>query len=394
MKPLCLLVTFLIITQAADHVRAAEPASDPLSPWKSNVTIKPLDEQPTRHSIHSYYVTNPESPDGRWVLFFTSTTPQAHDGDVRIRERSTQREVVLAKGVSTEDAHRAACQQWSCGGRQVVFHDVRDGQWLVAAVDVATQQERVLIRDRQAGFGDPLDTRVPVYGCHWAPANRDLQMIDVMSGQVETAVTAQSVMELPASAPWIKDVFKGEPISLFLQVVSPDHQRVFFKLALPLGGDYRSKGASTRQGLIVFDFVEKQFQMTRGKWGHPAWHGDSRQIIEMGNLVFDSRNGSYRRMPGLPNFRGCHPSFSPDGTLFVCDAVLDDTQTDTPGEWGIVVGDVRGTNFTIIHKFDNNRGARSWRGSHPHPIFSRDGKRIYYNVNRGPWTQLHVAERS
>ena len=28
-----------------------------------------------------------------------------------------------------------------------------------------------------------------------------------------------------------------------------------------------------------------------------------------------------------------------------------------------------------------------------HPAFSPDGKRIYYNVNSGPWTTLHVAER-
>ena len=36
--------------------------------------------------------------------------------------------------------------------------------------------------------------------------------------------------------------------------------------------------------------------------------------------------------------------------------------------------------------------ANSWRRSHPHPAFSPDGKRLYFNVSSGPWTQLHVAE--
>jgi hypothetical protein len=46
----------------------------------------------------------------------------------------------------------------------------------------------------------------------------------------------------------------------------------------------------------------------------------------------------------------------------------------------------------VLHHFDNSRGARSWRKNHPHPIFSGDGRRIYFNVNEGEWTRLHVAE--
>ena len=40
-----------------------------------------------------------------------------------------------------------------------------------------------------------------------------------------------------------------------------------------------------------------------------------------------------------------------------------------------------------------DQGATTWRKNHPHPAFSPDGKRIYYNGNSGPWTTLHVAER-
>jgi WD40-like Beta Propeller Repeat len=36
--------------------------------------------------------------------------------------------------------------------------------------------------------------------------------------------------------------------------------------------------------------------------------------------------------------------------------------------------------------------ARALPVSHPHPAFSPDGKRLYFNVSAGQWTRLHVAE--
>ena len=62
-------------------------------------------------------------------------------------------------------------------------------------------------------------------------------------------------------------------------------------------------------------------------------------------------------------------------------------------EWGVIVANAQGNDYVLIDHFDNSHGADSWRRSHPHPVFSADGKRIYFNVSSGPWTQLNVAER-
>jgi hypothetical protein len=48
--------------------------------------------------------------------------------------------------------------------------------------------------------------------------------------------------------------------------------------------------------------------------------------------------------------------------------------------------------YIIRHKLACNRGAKSSRVSHPHPVFSVDGKRIFFNVNSVQQAQLHVAE--
>ncbi|MFN7937733.1 MAG: hypothetical protein U0R19_30675 [Bryobacteraceae bacterium] len=365
-------------------------AASSFAPWTAGVKVGPLAPGAERHSIHSYFNTSPESPDGKWVLFYTSKTAEGHAGEVRIRNRATGVEKVLASGVTTEDAHRAACQQWVSQGRTVVFHDLREGHWMVVAVDVASGRERVLARDRMVGWGTPDGDVVPVYGPHWdSKALRDLELVNVNDGSVRTPVTAAAVRA--AYGQQVASRFGERSISIFFPILSPDRKRVVFKLATPSGGDFRSKAASDRETLLGYDLAAGKFLFFREKWGHPAWHPDSRRMINVPNLLVDAETGAERSIPGLPDFPGSHPSISPDGKLFASDTTLE-RFGGTKQEWGVVVGDLEGTRYRILHRFRNDRGAKSWRVSHPHPVFSPDSRRIYFNVSAGEWTELHVAE--
>ena len=134
-------------------------------------TVKPLlGADADFHSIHSYNLTCPESPDGKWILFFRSRTEDAHRGDVCIVSRESGKVRVLARGVEVQDAHRVACQQWARGGRTVIYQDLRDGKSVVIAVDVETLETRVLGHRRQIAFGPADAESVALYGEHWAPA--------------------------------------------------------------------------------------------------------------------------------------------------------------------------------------------------------------------------------
>ena len=384
----CLMLNVVLLT-VAFAVRAGEE-NDPLVPWRSGVRVRPVSTQPGRHTIHSYFNTTPESPDGRWVLFFASTAADGQSGEVRILERATGQEKVVARNVTTEDAHRVACQQWISRGRRVVFHDERNGEWMVVAVDVDSAQERIFARDRQLAFGQPNSDLAPIYGKHWSPGtHRDLELVNVETGEIRTAVTADAVKA--AYPDWFAKLFGDRPVSIFFPILSPDMKRVFFKLATPAGGDARSTQASERKGMVCYDMEKNRFLFLRGKWGHPGWLPDSRTISEVPNRLIDSDTGAERRIPDLPAFHGDHPSVSPDGRLFTTDTTLEKFGGSAK-EWGVVVGDLRGKNYVILHRFDNSRGANSWRRSHPHPAFSPDGKRLYYNVSSEKWTQLHVAE--
>jgi len=391
---------------------AAADAPDPLAPWRANVRIAPVSPQAGRHTMHSYFNTCPESPDGRFVLFYSSTAKDGHRGEVCIRNRETGEEKVIATNINAEDAHRVACQQWVSGGKRVVFHGERDGEWFVGCVDLDSGKERVLAQGELAGWGQPNADIVPLYGPHWRPgAHRDLELINVVTGEKQTPVTVEALKQ--AYPDWFTKTFGDQHPSIFFPILSPDLQRVFFKMALKTGDDPRSKQASARQGLVCYSLAEKRFLFMIPNWGHPSWQPDSRHITEMHYTVIDSNDGRSTPLAGaapkpvrakaaasgdqsvlaayFQDVSGDHPSVSPDGTLVVTDTTMESfggKRTD----WGVVLADVHGTGQIVIHQFDNSHGAQSWRPSHPHPVFSPDGKRIYYNVSEGEFTRLFVAE--
>lgn len=367
---------------------AASP--DPFAAWNGTVKVRPLVPGAQRHSIHTYFNLSPESPDGRYVLFYTSTSEDGQHGEIRVRERATGKEILLADKIYTEDAHRAACQQWVSNGRRVVFHNDVNGEWQVISADVPSGKLRVLARNRMLSWGRPDGDVVPLYKPHWAPGDHpDIELLNVETGELKTAVTAKAT--LAAYPKQIAARFGDRPISLFFPILSPDRKRMVFKLATATGTDPRSAAASDRECLIGYDLQSSRFLFFRAKWGHPAWHPDSQTLINVPNLLEDAQTGAARPIPNLPKFPGSHPSISPDGKLFATDTTLE-TFGGKKSEWGVVVGDLAGERYKILHRFDNSHGAKSWRVSHPHPYFSADGKRLYFNVSEGKWTELYVAE--
>lgn len=366
-----------------------------LAAWQREVRIARVSRVEARHAIHAYYTATPESPDGRYVVFYASTTREAHAGELVLLDRAAGAERVLVGGLSTEDSHRAACQQWAAGGRRVVFHDVCGVQeeWVVRSVDVATGAQRVLARGRQLGWGQPDADVVPLYGPHWDPAaHRDLDLLDVVTGELRTVLTAAEVRA--AYPELIAEEFGEREISIFFPALSPDTRKVFFKIAAPLGGHFRSKEASKRALLVCYSLEERRFLFGDKQWGHPAWHPDSQTILDVPNVLIDAQTGERRALRALPRFPGSHPSFSPDGSLYVTDVALDRMEgvAAARGEWGIALVDVETQRWALIDRFDESQGAASWRRCHPHPVFGADGRRIYYTTSDTEWSRLRVAE--
>jgi len=339
-----------------------------------------------RHSIHSYYVASPESPDGRHVLFFASDRPNAAYGDVVVRNRMSGDERVVAKGVQVEDAHRAACQHWCDGGRCVAFHEVRDGRWVALSADLEAGTEMVLAENAQVGFAHPSSPWVPVIGFHGRPDGvTGIRLVHARTGQIRAGVDASQVCARFGN--WIDTVFGGRDISLYFPVVGPGDRRMFFKVARADGSGRESR----REGLLIFEFATGRLLSMRPSWGHPSWHPDGRRIIESKSRLIDTDTGEEIQLLAAPSQ---HPSPHPDGLHYVTDTYLLNEQGGATGEWAVIVNRLAGDDPRWLQRFDFRGGAQSARVPHPHPAFSPDGRRIYFNVSSGPWTRLHVMEWS
>lgn len=365
-------------------------SDDPLARWRA-ARIAEVPAPAGAHSIHAYFNACPESPDGRRILYYASSERDAGGGELVVAERATGAFRAVARVELVEDAHRAACQQWSHDGGAIAWHDCRRGRWTVLAAPAGGGAERVLAEDRQLGFGAARDHRVPLYGRHWNPGpHRDLELADVRTGALAAAVRIADVVA--AHRAWIGREFGTDAVSVFFPVLSPDAARVFLKVARGRGGDdFRGMDASHRQGKVVWDLAAGRGIRRFDDWGHPSWAPDSAGICEKGNVLTDLATGGARRFaPGAPSD---HPGISPDGRLFVTDAHLGHHGLGARGEWGIVVGSTGADGaWTVVDRFMQSGGAESWRRPHPHPAWSADGRRIYFNRNRGPWTRLQVAE--
>ncbi|MBD3291300.1 MAG: hypothetical protein GF393_00125 [Armatimonadia bacterium] len=358
------------------------------SAWSGEVSVEPVAPWDA-HTLHAYFNACPESPDGRRLLVFRSTRAEAERGDICVIDREDGGIRSLVEDVAVEDAHRQACQQWADGGRWVVFHAMRDGRAIVCRANARTGQADEIAGERQVGFSPAAGRLVPLHGQHWSPGeHRDLELLDVPSGEVRAALTLEDVVGEGGS--WARRMLSARPRSIYFPVLSPDESRVLFKLSAPRIGRLRHPRASRREGLLVYDLERPEEIYRRDAWGHPAWFSDSRRIINTPNTIIDVDVGEEHTLGALPSWRGSHPSMSPDGRMMVADIIS--RTADGSERWAIVVADVETERWRTLHLGDLPRaGTRSWRPVHPHPVFSHDGRRIYFNVNRDDWTVLHVA---
>ena len=369
-----------------------EANADPLlNPWRT-AKISAVSPITDRHVIHSYFNTCPESPDGKYVLYYTSGVASGELGDLRVQERANDKITILAENIKTEDAHRVACQQWANNGKTVVYHEEVDGHWRVMAVDVAGGKPRVLATDRQVGYCSPTGKQIPIYGCHWNPGPyKDLELVNCETGEIRTALKiADAVKEYQE---WVTKMFKTNDISVFFPVMSPDETKIFFKPNRPTyTNDFHGMHSSYREGKIIYDLVNKRFLKQVDQWGHPAWTPDSTGIFEFGNYTMDVATGQIKRY--CPSCISDHVNVAPNEKLFTTDAEVTKRQWGKSGNWAVAVGSMTKDDFVVLTMFDNTKGALTWRKNHPHPTFSADGKRLYFNTNDGKWTRLMVAEIS
>jgi Tol biopolymer transport system component len=126
--------------------------------------------------------------------------------------------------------------------------------------------------------------------------------------------------------------------------------------------------------------------------GHPMWSPDGAYIYDYGHhagktsiLTLDLAG---RREVLLHDVPGVHGSISPDGATLVTDVY--DTSREPIGVRLLLI-DMASRETTELARFDTTDMGRQ-TGCHAHPVWSRDGRRLYFAANESGRTGVFALD--
>lgn len=333
-------------------------------------------------TIHAYYDLCPESPDGQWVTYFEFAGDVPGAGRVIVARPDGSESRAIAEAPSGS-AHNGALQQWA-GDGHVVFSSPGEGPATSAVVPV--------------GGGPPREVPGAVRMVHpqgslalaspGRPADA-VCLIDLERGQARRLLGVDDALAVHPEADRIE---KPEVLIFMNSKWSPDGGRF---LTVFNNEGYRRRHPELRRvkSLLVADADGSGLQYLKEFGHHPMWSPDGAFVHS-----YDRRDGGGQDLVAQPlggqeaqamlrGALGVHGTLSPGGQRLITDVY------DWPeaGRAAILRYDLTTGDYDVLVRValpDTTHRT----GCHPHPVFSRDRKRVYFNSTESGVPRLYAIE--
>ncbi|MGD9498821.1 MAG: TolB family protein, partial [Armatimonadota bacterium] len=324
---------------------------------------------------HAYYDVDPWSPDGSRILF-CSALPAQRDSSIWTMDADGGNIRKVGEG-SSFGYHCGNFPLWAPDGQSVYWHDSReiDGERTSGTVRhfLGDGREQFLpFGVRQVSpQGLLLDT---VSNPEVAPCG--LYLSDADGTNRRLLASTDAILALSPS----RELAAEQGLRLNLQNCkwNADGSRCFVVFC---GRDERGAAQFVEVFSMNADGSELTFSCSIAH--HPIWHPDGEHIL------FNAGDGMYLvRWDGtdLRKVSDCnvgHPSFSRDGSMIVTDGY--------GAEWGDALWliDPETGATTKLCTVPTVHGRSHERGTHPHPVWSPDGRSILYDSDQTGHCQLY-----
>lgn len=346
----------------------------------------------TEHaSVHAYYDCCPESPDGSRVTCFRFDGPVPGVGRVEVRQRDGALLEHFGDG----------CRGIGHVGSFPTWADDDAILW-VDGPDAKDTDPRTFLRELPHGTQHQLPGRIRQF--HAATGRGLVQACAQQPDNPHRLTTAIEVIDRDGTVlggmhrddcyAVLPDQSAAPPpaqLSLMNSKWSPDGSRFF---AVYNTEPYRKRcgGEVARFKTLVIAQADGSGLRFLGHFTHhPSWTPDGNGIIAFCNcddgqdlVRFDAETGAHEIL--LAAVPGVHPTVSPDGG-----SVVTDVFDQAGGRASIVRYPLPNGEPELLAEFAHVDFAHL-DGHHPHPVFSRDGTRIYFNAQDGGVCGVYALE--
>jgi len=349
---------------------------------KSDYKITHISSRDVASTALAYFDLWADSPDGQWIVYWAFKDERPGPGSVMLASLDGKEQRVVGQGQRSL-SHGGALQQW-VGDDLIAYRDEGEGGTVTKFASLSGRSEMVVpgalrMTNPQNTLGLYPSLDADLFGSYAEP--EAVWLMDIQKGESKPLIRREDVLAVHPLLDWLHpNAHSG--FEFWHTKWSWDGTQFFCVFTNMKAA---KAGGNTRfiKSILTADADGGNLKYLCEFGGHPWWEPRDR-FITANEGIRNPLAGGRRSFvaypvdgsdsfPILTPLLGVHPSISPDGTKVLADRF----NWPQPGQGAILVCDIE----TGMHECLVSFGLpdTSQTGVHPHPVWSRDGKRVFFN---------------